>query len=261
MVENHSCRCAICAVERELASDLRAPATVDRFRTFTVNEPVLSHFESPSAVIAFLHNQPHDTASSRHSNEIIKALLDTKKSSNGQALLQDLLVLAFVPTLHKTYREISFRFTDLSREDVGQQVLTSFLELARSLALQRPNDYLSARLARGVRKSLFRWAIKESRKLSEAQLADGLPSDHAEPTADVDLETPCILSRFLARCIETGALTHSEYDLLVKFSLEGLQAKELANGNSGLTPTAIHHRLQRIVCRLRRRASTVHTAG
>jgi hypothetical protein len=260
MVEYHRCRCVICSVERQLASDLGAPATVGRFRILVVNTPILSDFESPSAVIAFLHSLPHDTARSRESNQIIKALLDTK-SCNGQALLQELLVLAFIPALHKTYREISFRFADLYREDVAQQVLTSFLELANSPALQRRNGYLSVTLARGVRKSLFRWAIKESRKLPEVQLADGFPSDHAEPTADVDLETPCILSRFLARCIKTGALTHSEYDLLVKFSLEGLQAKELANGNSGLTPTAIHHRLQRIVCRLRRRASTVHTAG
>jgi hypothetical protein len=89
----------------------------------------------------------------------------------------------------------------------------------------------------------------------EAELPDGFPSDHAEPIADVDLETPCVLRRFLARCIETGALTHAECDLLVKFSLEGLRAKELANGNSGLTPTALHRRLQRIMTRLRETAT------
>lgn len=252
MVENHRCRCAICSVERELISDLTAPATADRFRALAVNDPVLSDFESPSAVIAFLHSHPHDAVRSRQSNEIIKALLTGKQATNKQAVFQDLLLLAFIPTLHNTYREISFRFTGLYREDVAQQTFTSFLELARSPALQRRNGYLSVALARGLRKSVFRWAIKESRNLPVAEFQDAFSSDYAEPVADVDLETPFVLRKFLARCIETGVLMHSEYDLLVKFSLEGLHAKELANGNSGLTPTAIHRRLQRIVTRLRK---------
>lgn len=255
MVETHRCRCVICSVERQLASDMTAPSTVGRFRTLIVNTPILSDFESPSAVIAFLHRHPHDSIRIKQSNEIIKALLGTKESCEGPPLFQDLLLLAFVPTLHKTHREICFRFTNLSREDVGQQVLTSFLELARSPALQHRNGYFSAALARGVRKSVFRWAIKESRNLPDAEFPDGSPSTYAEPVADVDLETPCVLRSFLARCIKTGALTHSEYDLLVKFSLEGVQAKELANGNSGLTPTALHRRLQRIMTRLRETAT------
>jgi len=255
MVENPRCRCAICSVERQLASDLEAPASMDRFRAFAVNEPVLSDFESPLAVIAFLHSYPHDAIRSRRSNEIIKALLGRKESCDAQPLFQDLLLLAFIPTLHKTYREICFRFTDLHREDIGQQILTSFLELASSPALQRRNGYLSAALARGLRKSAFRWAFKESRRFPEVEFSDGFPSDHAEPVADVDLETPCVLRKFLARCIETGALTHSEYDLIVKLKLEGFEAKEIANGNPGLTPTAIHHRLQRILDRLRDLAS------
>jgi len=255
MVENRRCRCVICSVERQLASDLREPATVGRFRTSVVNTPILSDFESPGAILAFLHGHPHDSIRIRQSNDIIKALLGSKDSCDGEFLFQDLLLLAFVPTLHKTYREICFRFADLHREDVGQQVLTSFLELTNSPALQRRNGYFSAALARGVRKSVFRWAIKESRMVPQAELLDAFPSNHAEPIADVDLETPCVLRSFLTRCIETGVLTHSEYDLLVKFSLEGLQAKELANGNSGLTPTAFHRRLQRIMTRLRETAT------
>lgn len=255
MVENHRCRCVICSVEHQLAFDLRTPATVDRFRTFVANTPILSDFESPSAVVAFLHTHPHDLARTRQSNHIIKALLGCKESCDVRPLFQDLLLLAFVPTLHKTYREICFRFTDLYREDVAQQVLTSFLELARSSALQRRNGYFSAALARGVRKSVFRWAMKESQNLPDAEFPGGSPSNHAEPVADVDLETPCVLRKFLSRCIETGALTHSDHDLLVKFSLEGLRAKELANGHSGLTPTALHRRLQRIMTRLRETAT------
>jgi hypothetical protein len=101
-------------------------------------------FASPSAVIASLHSHPHDALRSKQLNEIIMALLGTKQSYNGHALFQALLLLAFVPTLHKTYRETSFRFTNLYREDIAQQTLTSFLELTRALALQRRNGYLSA---------------------------------------------------------------------------------------------------------------------
>lgn len=175
MVENHRCRCLICSVERHLASDLTASETVDRFRTLAADYPALFDFESPTAVIGFLHSHPHDAVRNRQSNEIIKALLDTKESCNGQPLFQDLLVLAFVPTLHKTYREISFRFTNLYREDVGQQVLTSFLQLATSPALQRRNGYLSVTLARGLRKSVFRWAIKESRNMPEGAISGRFP--------------------------------------------------------------------------------------
>jgi len=254
MVENRRCRCPICSVERELASDLKASAGLDRFRTLAANYPALSDFDSPSAVIAFLHNHPHDAVRSRQSNEIIKALLSRKESRNGQAPFQDLLVLAFIPALHKTYRETRLHFTCLHAEDVAQQVLTSFLELAKSPALERRNGYLSASLSRGLRKSVFRWAIRESRTLPEAVSTDGLPSERAAPTARVDFETPCLLRQFLAHCIQTGALSNSEYDLLVKLKLDGFEAKELANGTSGLTPMAIHHRLQRIMSRLRRQA-------
>lgn len=254
MVEKRRCGCPICSVERELASDLKAPANLDRFRTLAAKYPVLSDFDSPSAVIAFLHNHPHDAVRSSQSNEIIKVLLSRKESRDEQRPFQDLLVLAFIPALHKTYRETCFHFTSLHAEDLAQQVLTSFLELAKSAAVERRNSYLSASLSRGIRKSVFRWAIRESRRFPDAQPTDGLPSELAEPIARVDFETPCVLREFLAHCIETGALTHTEYDLLVKLKLEGFEAKEIANGTSGLTPTAIHHRLQRIVNRLRRTA-------
>ena len=58
-------------------------------------------------------------------------------SSREFELIQSILVLVFTPTIHRTYREVRAWFRELEPEDIAQQVLTFFLELAASAPSKR----------------------------------------------------------------------------------------------------------------------------
>jgi hypothetical protein len=74
-------------------------------------------------------------------------------SSREFELIQSILVLAFTPTIHRTYREVRAWFRELEPEDIAQQVLTFFLELAASAPVETLNGVLPIMLSRSLRKN------------------------------------------------------------------------------------------------------------
>jgi DNA-directed RNA polymerase specialized sigma24 family protein len=169
--------------------------------------------------------------------------------------------VAFIPALHKTYREISVFFPSLSPEDVAQQVLTIFLEVIRFSSLERRNSHLPVAIARKVRNFAFRWAVKESQDSEDSEPADGPPPTPPEPVAPGDVETSYVLWQFLEHCRRIGALTSSELDLLVKLKFEGFEAKEIADMGREHSAMAVHQRLHRIIQRLRRTIDSADSRG
>jgi hypothetical protein len=167
------------------------------------------------------------------------------------------MVLAFVPTLHKTYRAVCIKFPGLSPEDIAQQALTAFLEVAQSPSIACRKRYLSLALARGLRKMVFRWAIREAGKSGDVDppdLTDQADSDTCEPVASDDFESSLVLDEFLSRCCRKGILSTSDYQLLVQMKLQGYRAKEVTELAGGISASGIYHRLRRALLHLQGRA-------
>jgi hypothetical protein len=164
------------------------------------------------------------------------------------------MVLAFVPSLHKTYRDVCVKFPCLSPEEIAQQALTAFLELAQSPSMACRRRYLSVALACSLRKTVFRWAIREAGKSGGADPIDPEASDLHEPVADGHFESSVLLDEFLSHCRQEGILSTPDCQLLVQMKLQGCRAKEVTELAGRISASGIYHRLRRALLHLRGRA-------
>jgi len=252
MNKENSCQCVVCQVEESLLNSLSAQTARTHFQALATNYPVLNHFSSPTDLVEYLHQQG-DAANHNAGSEILQAVIHAITEKTFEEIGQQLLLLAFTPAIHNTCYEVCQKFPALSQEDVAQQASLVFLETARSLETLRQNGHIQIALARRFRQNLVRWAIKESRHslpLQEAAVPNPEPM-----TTDLG-DDAVLLEKFLQQAQRSGVLSRAECELLIKFKWEGFGAKELARKSSGSTPNAVHHRLKRIVKRLRQVAGS-----
>jgi DNA-directed RNA polymerase specialized sigma24 family protein len=255
MNKENNCPCVVCNVEAALLDSFSTQTTRNQFKALASNYPVFSHFQSPLDAVAKLHEQGeavnHDAG-----NRILHAVIQAVSDKAFENLGQQLLLVAFTPAIHKIYREMCQRFPMLSLDDVAQQTWVAFLETAKSPAMLRQNGQLPVALVMNSRKAMLRWAMREARRASILQ--DGF-EEFSEPLSEDNFEDAILLEDLFRQAQLTRALSESESQLLFKFRWEGFGAKELADKNGPSTPNAVHHRLKRIVNRLRRAARSCDT--
>jgi hypothetical protein len=140
-------------------------------------------------------------------------------------LRNSVLVLSFVPMIHRTYREVRAWFREIEAEDIAQQILTLFLELVDSATPITISNHLPIALTRTLRKNAFRWAEKEKRSRFRENSINRRRGD--EPGANDTFETVSVLNDFLDHCHRIGILSVFERELLIKLKVEGFFAKEI----------------------------------
>lgn len=249
-MKENNCQCAICHVEAALLDSLSTQTARTHFQALAKNYLVLNHFTSPVELITQLHEHGENTYNA--GSEILHALIHAIGQSHFEEIGQHLLLLAFTPAIHKLCREITQQFPSLPLEDVAQQATLCLLEAARFPWIASQNGHLVLALVRTFRKDTFRWAIKEA-NIVTADWED-LAAHTPEPAVEDNVERNCAVNAFLQQCRSKGLLSDADYDLLVKFYCEGFEASELVNERVGLTPKAVHHRVETILGRLRRAA-------
>jgi DNA-directed RNA polymerase specialized sigma24 family protein len=250
MRESLRCNCHICKVERHLFTSLSEPLGDQRFAAVAMNSDSLARFRSVPNLLAELHAARDGDAPVSVPGEVLSALIQTGAARGEFELIQSVLVLAFTPTIHRTYREVRAWFGELEPEDIAQQVLEFFLELTASAPVESLNGVLPIMLARSLRKNAFRWAEKEYRfQLQREVQKQGNPKN-VEPAANDDFETVSILNDFLDYCCQIGTLSRFERDLLSKIRIEGYRVKETAN--QVLSARAVESRIQRILKKLQK---------
>jgi DNA-directed RNA polymerase specialized sigma24 family protein len=146
-------------------------------------------------------------------------------------------------------------FPLLGRDDTAQHLFAILLQFLRSEELRSRRSHLAFSVARKMRRSGFRWAVRESRlELPNNLGAAPSAADRTEPGAD---ESPAgvFLAAFLDNCERRGWLAQEERLLLIRFKLEGVTSAELAR-QSGQSVGAIEQRIHRLLKRLRRIART-----
>jgi len=171
---------------------------------------------------------------------------------------QRLLLLVFIPTIHRTTSQITTTFPLLTRDDTARHLFSVFLEFLHSNELRSRHSHLGFIIARQIRRSAFRWAIRESRT-SLRNRTGGTPTTIRETDAShEDSHADILLQQFLGDCQRRGWLSSEERELLTQFKLEGISGPELSR-QGGHSVVAIRHRIQRLLDRLRRIAQTSDT--
>ena len=250
MNKENNCQCVVCNVEAALLDSFSTQTARTQFQGLASIYPVLNHFSSPIDVVEYLHEQ--DKAANHNAgSEILHVVIHAITKRPSEEFGQQLLLLAFTPAIHKLCSEISQRFPSLSTEDIVQEAVLCLLEAARSTFIARQNGHLLLALVREFRKNTFRWAIKEARiTTTEDVNTDG---QAPELVSEDNLQRDYEIGEFLQHCRSRGALSEADYELLVKFQCEGFEAAEL-RGGKWRSAKAVHHRLEKILNRLRRLA-------
>ena len=251
MSKENNCRCVVCDVERNLLNSLNSQTARTHFQALARNHAVLKHFESPADVIAQLHEHEQvELVNHKAWNGILHALVDSIADGTAEDIGQQLLLLAYMPAIHKVHREVCQKFPGLCPEDIAQQAAVCFLETARSPEIQSLNGHLPAALARRFRQSLFRWAIGELRQsLPLEEIADNIPETQAR-----NFEEGVVLEQLLSKAQRMGVLSASECELVRKFHCDGFHRNELGSEEGGPSACALYFRVYRTINRLRRLA-------
>jgi hypothetical protein len=243
--ESH-CRCLLCGMEGHLAEQFAEAEGQSMYRQFVNYSPVLSSFPAASDLISFLHTEQSVGNRVPSKDGILAELLWGTSSSGRSSTSTELLLLAFVPMLHRISRQVLSRCPFLPRDDVAQHVVTSLLESFDSPEFARRDSHLAFAIARLLRRNAFAWAERESR--SAAQGFGGTESLERVPHGDgpQTIERAAVLRHFLDRCRQRGVLSREDLELLVQLKLGELPSADTSN--------ASRQRMKRLLGKLRRAA-------
>jgi len=139
------------------------------------------------------------TPAGSRSDEVLAELLRFR--SKRPAFTDAVLVLAFVPMLHRTVRRVLAFQPSMAEEDVVQQTLGILLQFLGSDDLQARQSHFAFAISRAVKREASAWAAREGSK--HAMLDhDG---DAFPPLAiDEPFERYTQLRHFLNRCVLPG---------------------------------------------------------
>jgi DNA-directed RNA polymerase specialized sigma24 family protein len=249
MMAGSTCDCLICRLEARLIADLSDGARQEEFRLFASLSATLSVFPTALHLLEHLHRQDHGANAS--SDQVLLEILGRNGDAPLDALRQRLLLLAFVPAIHRAATQITSAFPALSRDDTAQHLFAVLLEFLQSRELQSRRSHLAFTIARKIRRGGFRWAIRESRTSLQKEMdaTSGAPLEGK--ASGESSHADVLLEQFLDSCERRGWLSYEERELLIQFKLERVSGPELAR-RSGHSAVAIRHRVQRLVDRLRR---------
>jgi len=239
------CRCLLCGMERHLTEQFAGPDGQSTFRQFATLSPLLSAFPTATGLISYLHTE-HSADNATHSKDGILAELLRGTTSNGRASTsRELLLLAFVPMLHRISRQVATRCPALPPDDIAQHVVTALLESFGSAEFAGRDSHLAFAIARFMRRNAFAWAERESR--GKGCGSDVIDLDHAPHRNGAQpIERAAVLRHFLNRCRERGILSGKDLELLIQFKLDELPSADYSK--------ASRQRMKRLLGKLRRAA-------
>ena len=229
------CNCHICKIERHLIVSLGERPYSDEFLTVASSATPLARFSSALALVEHLHAQRNGVSGVPSASEIVGSLVQTDSLVFRAELKNSILVLAFIPMIHRTYREVRAWFREIEPEDIAQQILTLFLDLVGSVSPMPMNNYLPIAFTRALRKNSFRWAEKEKKHTVQRELDKS--QEFAELGANDTFETVSVLNDFLNHCYRIGILSTFDRQLFQAKGRRGVpQASSRESGLGLRTP-------------------------
>jgi hypothetical protein len=238
-------------MESCLKTELCEADRAKEYASIADSDPLLSSYPSASALSAHLRACRSNGSGTHPADPILKDMVRLRQQNGPDTLLRDILLLAFIPVLHSTSRQLTRCYPLLPPEDTAQHLVASLLEALEAPALLGRNSHLAFAISRMAKRSIFDWAEHESR-IPGSALRD-------DPVAAVDdsfsqipefLERAVLLRHFLCRCQREGLLTEPDLKLLVHIKLEGNFGEN--NGVPRQYSNAMRQRIKRLVGKLRK---------
>jgi hypothetical protein len=253
MSRESTCRCLICALERSLTEQLLERPRQERYQQFADSRSLLSAFPSASDLIAYLHTCRGSNGVDS-TDRILAELLQTIATNGDAAALRDLLLLAFIPMLHATSRQVAARYLSLSTDDIAQHVVASLLQILGSPEFNGRSSHIAFAISRILKRNAFEWARRECL----SPLHDAVET-FSDPASSYDTPEPveraALLQHFLHRCQQRGLLTREDLELLVQCKLDTARDRE-PGGPAAVVSNAARQRMKRLLGKLRRIART-----
>ena len=248
MKERSNCYCRLCRLERDLIGQSSVSAYQQEYRAILEVSPALQKFSCANALLEHLRLSRFAAASEIPSDTVFRELLRAKIMFPKLPVVDHLFVLAFVPAIHGTLRQLFKRHPGISSEDAGQHAILTLLEFLTSGELRTRSSHFAFAISRKIKRSIFEWAGREIRQASEETYTTA-----AEP-AEESFERFALLRHFLQSSVTKKWLSDDELDLLIQFKLDGNSGEELGE-NNGVSANALRQRAKRLVAKLRRLAS------
>ena len=250
MFARSNCTCLVCELEVTLCAEMSEHDSSNEFHRFASNNILLSGFPTAIDLLTHLHrHEDQDRVPS--SDTVLDELLRAKGKPLTVRVWRSLLLLAFIPTVHRTTSQLLAVFPSLARDDISQNLIAALLEFLDSRELNSRHSHLAFAVARKLRRCGFRWAIRESR----SNFTDNLDGDTTNRAAIQSnghaLHPEHLLFQFFDDCQRRGWLTATERQLIVESKLEGISCPELAK-RDGFSTVAVRHRINRLILKLRR---------
>jgi hypothetical protein len=255
MSRESTCRCIICRLERSLTEQLAAEDGQERYRQFAGSSTLLSAFPVVSDLIAYLRTCRSADNGTHAADRILAELLQMSALEANAPALRDLLLLAFIPTVHSTSRQVATRYPSLSTDDIAQHVVVSLLQILGSPEFCNRNSHVAYAISRLLKRNTFEWADRECRLLGYRALPETtsdapLPLESAEP-----VERSGLLRHFLYRCQQRGLLNGEDMELLVQFKLDATRDPKPGDP-AAVYSNASRQRMKRLMHKLRLIART-----
>jgi hypothetical protein len=165
-------------------------------------------------------------------------------------LVPDLFLLAFLPMLHATVRQVTRRYPSLTWDDAAQQAILVFLEFLHSTQFRQRTSHLAFALARRVKRRTHAWARQEI-AFTDAPALSILHAGFDENS----FERLVLLRHLLDAASARAVIDTADVQLLVQIKLDG-EPGEVFYEELGLTPNAFRQRVKRLLAKLRRMAAT-----
>jgi hypothetical protein len=254
MSRESTCRCLICDLERTLSTEISSHTFKECYRLFVYSRALLSTFPSVSDLLSFLHTRKSNNGIV-DSDGILRELLRTAATEPDFAALRDLVLLAFIPLLHSTYRQVARRYRSFSSEDVAQHVVTFLLQILARPEFYRRSSYVAFHISRLLKRHSFEWARRETRATAPCEFDETSLGSSFFDDASKSIERIAILRHFLSRCVERGWLTNAELDLLIQFKLDAARDR-MPGGPAAIYSNAMRQRMKRVLRKLRQIAQS-----
>src|SRR5271156_766287 len=154
MMAGSDCDCLICRLEQNLMNELSHEKGLEEYRLWAASTGLLSAFPTPSELVAYLHRQQNDEGNSSVDG-ILLQLVGAGKNGTLHPIRERIVLLVFVPTIHRTTTQVSAAFPSLAREDTAQHLFAALLEFLHSGELRSRRSHLAFAVARKMRRSAF----------------------------------------------------------------------------------------------------------
>ena len=255
MSRESTCRCLICSLERTLTAQLAERTSQERYQQFADSRPLLSAFPSGSDLVAYLHTCRSAGNGADSTDHILADLLRSAATDSDVVVLRDLLLLAFIPMLHSTSRQVAGRYPSLSTDDIAQHAVVSLLDTLRSPAFYGRSSHVAFAISRALKRNAFEWAERECRSPVHGAASEAFSDAPSTHDTSEPVERAALLRHFLHRCEQRGLLTGQDLELLVQFKLEAARDAK-PGGPPAAYSNASRQRMKRLLGKLRRIART-----